>query len=75
MFNYRSVCHNSFPSNPDIFSCETPECPGLRYKGGFSAQTKSNRLARQFFVFADVKSQLKYLLQQDGLLHKILDMK
>ena len=75
MCHYCSVCHNVFPQNVDSFSCETPECSGLRYRGGLAAQTKPNRLPRQFFVLADVKSQLRYLLEQDGLLAKILDVK
>lgn len=73
--HYCTICHNVFPTNPDIFSCETPECSGLRYKGGLTAQTKPNRLPRQFFLVSDLKSQLKYLLEQDGLLGKIFDTK
>ena len=73
--HYCTICHNVFPTNPDIFSCETPECSGLRYKGGLTAQTKPNRLPRQFFLVSDMKSQLKYLLEQDGLLEKIFDTK
>ena len=75
MCHYCSICHNVFPLNPDIYACETPECSGLRYKGGLAAQTKPSRLPRQFFVVADIKSQLKYLLEQDGLLEKIFDTK
>ena len=75
MCHYCSVCHNVFPQNVDSFSCETPECSGLRYRGRLAAQTKPNCLPRQFFVLADVKSQLRYLLEQDGLLAKILDLK
>lgn len=75
MCHYCSICHNVFPLNPDIYVCETPERSGLRYKGGLAAQTKPNRLPRQFFVVADMKSQLKYLLEQDGLLEKIFDTK
>ena len=75
MCHYCSICHNVFPLNPDIYACETPKCSGLRYKGGLAAQTKPSRLPRQFFVVADIKSQLKYLLEQDGLLEKIFDTK
>ena len=65
----------------DSFSCETPECSGLKYRGGggggggVAAQTKPSLLPHQFFVLADAKSQLRYLLEQDGLLEKILDCK
>ena len=73
--HYCCICHNVFPLSPDIYACETPECSGLRYKGGLAAQTKPNRLQRQFFVVSDMASQLKYLLEQDGLLEKIFDTK
>jgi len=37
--HYCSICHNVFPLNSDIFSCEMPNCSGLRYRGGLTAQT------------------------------------
>ena len=37
--HYCSICHNVFPLNPDICSCEMPNCSGLRYRGGLTAQT------------------------------------
>jgi hypothetical protein len=36
---------------------------------------EANRLPNQFFVVADMKSQLKYLLEQDRLLEKIFHAK
>lgn len=73
--HYCHICHKVFPPNRDIFKCETPSCPGFRYRGGHSAQTKANREAWNFFLLADIKTQLKYILEQDGLLEKILSCK
>ena len=73
--HYCNICHNVFRQDQEIFQCETPNCPGFRYRGGRSAQTKSNRHARKFFFIADVKSQLKFILEQDGLLEKVLNTK
>ena len=73
--HYCHICHKVFPPNKDLFKCETPSCPGFRYKGGHSAQTKANRQAWNFFLIADIKTQLKYILEQDGLLEKILNSK
>lgn len=71
--HYCHICHNVFPQNKDIFKCETPSCPGLRYMGGDSAQTKGSCQPWLFFLIADVKTQLKYILEQDGLLEKVFD--
>ena len=38
-------------------------------------QTKPNRSPRQFFLLSDIKLQLKYPLEQDGLFEKILSTK
>lgn len=73
--HYCHICHNVFPQNKDIFKCETPSCPGLRYMGGDSAQTKGSCQPWLFFLIADVKTQLKYILEQDGLLEKVFDSK
>ena len=73
--HYCHICHKVFPQNQDLFKCETPSCPGFRYRGAYSAQTKANHHARQFFLIADVKTQLKYILEQDGLLEKIFNSK
>ena len=73
--HYCHICHKVFPQNQDLFKCETPSCSGFRYRGGYSAQTKANHHARQFFLIADVKTQLKYILEQDGLLEKIFNSK
>lgn len=75
VFHYCSICHNVYPLDPEIFSCETPNCSGLRYKGGLTAQQKQNRVPRQFFLLSDLKLPLKYLLEQDGLFENILDTK
>lgn len=43
--------------------------------GGDSAQTKGSCQPWLFFLIADVKTQLKYILEQDGLLEKVFDSK
>lgn len=73
--HYCPCCGSVFPEPPNVFQCETPKCKGYRYKGNLSAQSKRNRQPCCFFVIADLKSQLKYLLEQDGLLKTIFDYK
>lgn len=73
--HYCPCCQSVFPENPDIFKCITSNCRGYRYKGGLLAQTRPNRQSCCFFVVADIKSQLKNLLEQDGLLEKIGNVK
>ena len=73
--HYCPCCQNVFPENPDVYQCEIPNCVGLRYEGGLSAQTKVTRRPRNFFVIADVSCQLKCLLEQDGMLESIYEMK
>lgn len=73
--HYCPCFHAVFTENQDIYICNTPNCKGYRYKGSISAQTKPNRQPYHFFVVSDIKSQLKNLLEQDGLLEKIIDFK
>lgn len=73
--HYCPCCNSVFPENADIYLCETPNCKGLRYKGGHLAQTKTNRKPHFFFIIADVQLQLKQLLEQNGLLEKVYQTK
>lgn len=75
MCHYCPCCESVFPEDPGVYSCSTPNCTGLRYKGGPSAQSSSNRQPCNFFVIADVKSQLKHLLERNEMLEKISQIK
>ena len=61
------MCASNFPQNPDIFKCETENCPGLRYKGSTASQLKAGRQPRAFFVLGDIESQLRSLLERKGV--------
>ncbi|XP_070537055.1 uncharacterized protein [Ptychodera flava] len=64
--HYCSICGGQFPEQPDEYLCSTEGCPGYRYKGPLSSQRKENRQPRSCFVLADVKRQLKYILEKKG---------
>jgi hypothetical protein len=61
--HYCPVCSSIFPDDPELFRCSADGCEGLRYKGPLSSQTLKSRTPRQVFVFADVNSQLRQLLE------------
>lgn len=63
---YCENCHCVFPNDPEVYSCATAGCQGLRYKGTLTQQQKQDRLPRKSFIIADIKSQLKDLLQTPG---------
>lgn len=53
-----------FPADPNVFECAIEGCEGLRYIGSRAFQMKARRQPRYFFVMADVKKQLKNLLER-----------
>lgn len=65
--HYCILCNEIFPDNEDIYLCSTRNCEGLRYKGSLSSQQIKSRQPKQSFVFSDMKSQLKDLLQTPGI--------
>ena len=67
VFHYCRLCKQVFPSDKDAFHCATPNCDGLRYKGGLSSQEKKSRQPVGCFVFTDIKKQLVDLLQTPGM--------
>ncbi|KAH3895967.1 hypothetical protein DPMN_020136 [Dreissena polymorpha] len=64
--HYCEVCCAVFPKDLDIFQCCTINCEGLRYKGPRSKQNNKDRQARKCFIIADMKNQLRDLLQSPG---------
>lgn len=59
--HYCEKCFNIFPENPEITQCR--QCDGPRYKHGMNG----SQLPRASFVFANMKTQLKNLLQSPGM--------
>lgn len=64
-FDYCIKCNAVFPDVPDVYQCGTDGCDGVRYAG--TSQTRTGRKPIQRFVFADLKSQLKLLLESPGI--------
>lgn len=66
VIHYCTKCYSVFPSNPDVYACNTANCDGLRYKGSVTHQEKKGRQPAQLFVIADINQQLNSLLSSDG---------
>lgn len=64
--HYCCLCNDVFPNDPDVFKCGKVNCEGLRYKGSCQTQQQKGRQPRKCFVIADIKKQLKNLLQTPG---------
>lgn len=64
-FHYCLSCCTVFPNDPDIVHCQIDGCGGLRYKG--TDQHKNGRQPRQKLVFADIRSQVRLLLEAPGI--------
>ena len=64
--HYCSKCNNVFPSDLDIFQCQTENCDGLRYQGSLGKQLTPDRQPKRSFVFADIKKQLVHLVKTPG---------
>lgn len=62
--HYCEICNAIFPDDTDEYSCSTPNCTGLRFKG--VNQRKIGRQPRAKFVFANVRRQFEHLLQSPG---------
>lgn len=65
--HYCVDCDVVFPLDPDVFTCSTDSCGGLRYKGSEGVQMKKGRQARQSFVLADMAKQISSLLKSPGV--------
>ncbi len=64
--HYCIKCHAVFPGDIEEFECDTNECDGLRYKGSIASQRNSGRQPKQFFLLADIETQLQCFLSSPG---------
>ncbi len=73
--HYCTICNTKFPNDPNVFRCQNNGCHEFRYKGSLSSQQKSNRQPRSSFVLADIKVQLRCLLERKGIWLSIQQLK
>lgn len=65
---YHDVCKNCnrlFPKNEDVIRCE--DCNGLRFQGPLEKQSLKRRVSGNYFVTLPLKSQLRDILERDGV--------
>ena len=71
IYDVCSECYTLFPD--DDVECSVEGCNGLRFKGSRGQQHKRQR--KSFFVVADVKSQIKNILEKDGVWDSMMEYK
>lgn len=73
IIHFCEKCFTIFPEDLEIYKCTQEGCPGLRYKGSERNQVKKQK--KSFFTSLSVASQMKDLLEREGVWDAITSYK